>query len=41
METSSQLRWPLYETMVDKTPGSRETKQKMMEVIKMELFPLY
>lgn len=34
METSSQLRWPLYETMVEKTPGSRQTKQKMMEVVK-------
>ena len=34
MEASSQLRWPLYETMVEKTPGSRQTKQKMMEVIK-------
>ena len=32
IEANSELRWPLYETMLEKTPGSLKTKQEMMQV---------
>ena len=32
IEANSELRWPLYETMLEKTPGPLKTKQEMMQV---------
>jgi len=34
IEANSELRWPLYETMLEKTPGSLKTKQEMMQRVK-------